>query len=84
MEDIPSLCHKAISSLINKANRKFMDKLRKKEDALYKKSPKRYHANLKISAGLQPRVKDYDNEGVWEGPRYLRQVDACSSVDCGR
>jgi hypothetical protein len=61
MEDIPSLCHKAISSIINKANRKLMDKLKKKEDTLYKNSPKRYHANLKNSAGLQLRAKDQPN-----------------------
>ena len=34
IEDIPSLCHKAISIIINKANQKLMDKLRKKEDIL--------------------------------------------------
>ena len=61
IEDIPSLCHNAISTIINKANQKLMDKLRKKEDTKYKKNPKRYHANLKTSAGLQPRVKDQPN-----------------------
>ncbi len=61
IEDIPTLCHKAISSIINKANRKLMNKLRQKEDALYKKSPKRYHASLKTSASLQPRAKDQPN-----------------------
>ena len=51
LEDIPALCNKAIAIIINKANRKLADSLRKKEDLLYKKSPKRYHNNLKIAAG---------------------------------
>ena len=39
-----------------------MDTIRKeKKDALYKKSPKRYHDNLKTVAGLQPRAKDQPN-----------------------
>ena len=61
LEDIPSLCHKAIASIITKANRKLTDSLRKKEDNLYKKSPKRYHNNLKTASGLQPNVKDQPN-----------------------
>jgi hypothetical protein len=69
MEDIPFLCHKAISSIINKANRKLMDKLRKKEDFLYKNSPKRYHANLKTSAGLQPIAKDQPNLATIRDPK---------------
>ena len=39
LEDIPALCHKAIAVIINKANRKLADSLRKKEDQLYKKEP---------------------------------------------
>ncbi len=70
--DIPSLCHKAISTIINKANRKLIDKLRKKEDALYKQSPKRYHANLKTTAGLQPRAKDQPNLSTIREPKKLR------------
>ncbi len=46
-----------------------MDKLRKKEDTLYKNSPKRYHANLKISAGLQPRAKDQPNLATVRDPK---------------
>jgi len=58
LEDIPALCHKAIAVIINKANRNLADSLRKKEDRLYKNSPKRYHNNLKTVAGLQPNAKD--------------------------
>jgi hypothetical protein len=58
LEDIPALCHKAIAAIVNKANLKLADTLRKKEDKLYKKSPQRYHKNLKTAAGLQPNVKD--------------------------
>jgi hypothetical protein len=32
-----------------------------KEDALYKKSPKRYHHNLKAAAGLQQGARDQPN-----------------------
>jgi hypothetical protein len=58
LEDIPALCHKGMPAIVNKANRKLADTLRKKEDKLYKKSPKRYHNNLKTAAGLQPNAKD--------------------------
>jgi len=58
LEDIPVLCHKAIPIIINKAIHKLADSLRKKEDQLYKKTPKRYHNNLKTAAGLQPNAKD--------------------------
>jgi len=58
LEDIPALCKKAIATIINKANRKLADFLRKKEDHLYKKSPKRYHNNLKTAVSLQPNAKD--------------------------
>jgi hypothetical protein len=50
LENIPALCHKAIAVIINKVNRKLADSIRKKEDQLYKKSPKRYHNNLKTAA----------------------------------
>ena len=40
LEDILALCHKAIATIVNKANRKLADTLRKKEEKLYKKSPK--------------------------------------------
>jgi hypothetical protein len=52
------LCNKAIATIINKANRKLVDTLRKKESQLYKKRPKRYHNNLKTTVGLQPNAKD--------------------------
>ncbi len=52
IEDISALCHKAIAVIINKANRKLADSLRKKEDQQYKKSPKRHHDNLKTATGL--------------------------------
>ncbi len=58
LEDIPALCNKAIATIINKVNRKLVDSLRKKEDQLFKKSPERYHNNLKTTAGLQPNAKD--------------------------
>ena len=35
LEDIPALCNKAIATIINKANCKLVDSLRKKEDQLY-------------------------------------------------
>ena len=45
-----------------------MDSIRKKEDALYRKSPKRYHNNLKRAAGLQPRAKDQPNLATIRDP----------------
>jgi hypothetical protein len=68
LEDIPAVCHKAIATIIIKSNRKLMDTIRKKEDALYKKSPKRYHNNLKTAAGLQPRAKDQPNLATIRDP----------------
>jgi hypothetical protein len=59
LEVIPALCNKTIAIIINKANRKLVDSLRKKETQLYKKSLKRYHNNLKTAAGLQPNAKDH-------------------------
>jgi hypothetical protein len=46
LEDIPTLCNKAIATIIIKVNRKLVDSHRKKEDRLYKKCPKRNHNNL--------------------------------------
>ena len=59
--DILTLCNKAINNILSKANKRLMDSIRKKEDALYKKSPKRYHHNLKTVAGLQPGARDQPN-----------------------
>ena len=58
LDDIPALSSKATATIINKANRKLVDSLRKKEDQLYKKIPERYHNNLKTAASLQPNAKD--------------------------
>jgi len=58
LDDIPALCNKVIATILNKANRKLVDSLRKKEDQLYKKSQKRYHNNLKTAAGLQHNARD--------------------------
>jgi len=33
LEDIPALCNKDIATIVNKANRKLVESLRKKEDA---------------------------------------------------
>jgi len=68
LEDIPYLCHKAIASIISKANRKLMDTIRKKEDGIYKNRPKRYHDNLKTTADLQPRAKDQLNLATVRDP----------------
>ena len=57
LEATPALCHKSIAVIINKSNRKLAESLRKKEDQLYKKSPKHYHNNLKTAAGFQPNAK---------------------------
>ena len=58
LEDIPSMCNKAIATIIDKAKRKLVESLRKKEDQLCKKSPKRYHNHLKTPASLQPNATD--------------------------
>ena len=68
LEDIPALCHKAITTIINKANRKLADSLRKKEELLYKKIPKRHQNNLKTKAGLQPNAKDQPNLNAIRDP----------------
>jgi hypothetical protein len=57
IEDIPSLCHKLSQSLSTKQTENSSTNLGKRGRHI-KKSPKRYHANLKTSAGLQPRAKD--------------------------
>jgi len=72
LEDIPSLCHKAIASIISKANRKLMESIRKNEGDLYRKSPKRYHNNLKTPAGLQPRAKNQPNLAITREPTTSR------------
>jgi hypothetical protein len=46
---IPTLCKRAITTILSKSDKKLMDSIRKKEDTLYKKSPKRYHHNLKTA-----------------------------------
>jgi len=58
LEDLPSLRHKAILSIITKANHKLAESIRKREDALYIKSPHKYHNNLKTMAGLQPKANE--------------------------
>ena len=60
--------NKSIATIINKANRKVVDSLRKKEDQLYKKSPKRYHISLKTIAGLHPNGKDQPILGAIRDP----------------
>jgi len=56
--DIPALCNMAIITILSKASKKLMDSMRKKEDTLYKNSPKRYHHNLITAAGLQSCAKN--------------------------
>jgi hypothetical protein len=51
-------CNKAIGTIVRQANNTFNEKLRAKENESYDKSPKHYHKNLKISAGLLPRARD--------------------------
>ena len=68
LEDIPALCNKDMATIINKANHKLVDSLRKKEDQLYKKRPKSYHNNLKTAAGLQPNVKDQPKHDAMRDP----------------
>ena len=59
VDDSSALCHKAIATIISKANRKITDSLRKKEDLLYKNSPNRYHKNLTTATSLQPNNAKY-------------------------
>ncbi len=51
-------CNKAIGTIVRHASNTLNEKLRDKENDSYDKSPKHYHNNLKISAGLLPRAKD--------------------------
>jgi hypothetical protein len=51
-------CSKAIGNIIRKASQTLTDKLRQKENIRYDKSPKHYHNNLKINAGINPRARD--------------------------
>jgi hypothetical protein len=71
LKAIPSLYHKATASIISNANHKLMDMIRIKEDSLYKKSPKRYHADLKTAAGFQPRAMDQPNLAPTRDPDTL-------------
>jgi len=54
-------CSKSIGDKIRKASHTLSDKLRHKESNSYDKSPKHYHNNLKINAGINPRA--------WNQPR---------------
>jgi len=51
-------CSKAIDTIVGKSITTLSDKLREKENKSYDKSPKHYHNNLKISAGLLPRARN--------------------------
>ena len=53
---------------MSKTNRKLVDSLRKKEDQLYEKSPKRYHDHFKTAASLKPNAKDQPNLDVIRDP----------------
>ena len=66
--DISTLCIRGIATILGKANKKLMDSRRTKEDALYKKSPKRYHHNLKAAAGLQSCANDHPNLSIITDP----------------
>jgi hypothetical protein len=37
--DSPTLCSRAITTILSKTNKKLMDSIRKKDDALYKRAP---------------------------------------------
>ncbi len=51
-------CNKAIGTIVRQASNTLNEKLKDTENESYDKSPKHYHNNLKISAGLLPRTKD--------------------------
>ena len=51
-------CNKAIGTIVREASNTVNEKLRDEENASYDNSPKHYHNNLKISAGLLPRARD--------------------------
>ena len=48
-----------IGDIIRKASHTLTGKLRRKENNSYDKSPKHYHNNLKINAGINPRARDH-------------------------
>jgi hypothetical protein len=50
-------CSKAIENIIRKASQTLTDKLRQKENIRYDNSPKHYHNNLKINAGINSRAQ---------------------------
>ena len=79
LENIPALGNKAITTIINKANHKLVDSLRKKEDQLNRKSPKRYHNNLKTAVGLQPNAKDQPRLDAIRDPIYHRHHNTPTS-----
>jgi len=68
------LCNKAIATVINKSNRELVDSLRRKEDQLSKKSPKRYHNNLKTAAGLQPNAKYQPKPDAIQDPATIESI----------
>ena len=51
-------CNKAIGAIVRQASDTLTEKLRDKENKIYDKSPKYYHNNLEMSAGLLPRARD--------------------------
>ena len=51
-------CSEAIGDIIRKASHTLSDKIKDKENNTYDKSPKHYHDNLKINAGITPRARD--------------------------
>ena len=51
-------CNKAIGTIVRQTSNTLNEELRDKENDSYDKSPKHYHNNLKISAGLLPRARD--------------------------
>ena len=46
-------CSKAIGDIIRKASHTLSDKIRDEENNSYDKSPKHYHDNLKVNAGIR-------------------------------
>jgi len=54
-KEVHQQCSKAIGNIIRKASHMLSDKLRQKENISYDKSPKHYHNNLKINAGINPQ-----------------------------
>jgi len=56
--EAPQKCNKAIGTIVRQSSNTLNEKLRDKENASFDKSPKHYHNNLKIIAGLLPRARD--------------------------